>query len=289
MKHHSGRDVQRSVISIILSFFISVFLTILVVFICLSLTVFSENFIINTMDDDYFASEQEELVINVQNIAASSHFPDTVFDDLFTQSMIKQDTTEYVQAIMGGITYTFDSTEVEQLLRTRFTQYAQENGLAITSETALDTLVASCAEVYKNQVNSVPFLQYFAPIRKQFDKVFAIALIALTGFLILISLFLFSIQPFRHRAFRYIIYSLFGSALMVIIPPAFLLLQGDYMLITLEPDYVKSLFVTLIRTTLVSLLAGGILTGIIGFFLMPLVTRLRENALKTGHKHHDTK
>ena len=274
------QHVVRIAVSTILAFFMSMSITILVVSVSLYFTVFEENYIINQLDDQYFQAAEQTLEESLSTFAAPSGFPDTIFNNLFDRSMIVQDTKRGVKAAIDGVPYTFDPAEFKNLCMQRFTKYAQDNGIAITDEVQanLNSMADSCVEIYKTQI-TIPFINVYASLRNTFENAFTFILIIVSSFLILIILLLFHIHPYKHRAVRYSICSLFGSSLMVFPLPLFFLIQGAYNRVNITPDYMRKLFATMVRTILLVLTSGGILLAIAGFMLMPLVVYMKDNLL----------
>ncbi|MDD2362164.1 MAG: hypothetical protein PHH84_04305 [Oscillospiraceae bacterium] len=269
----------QSIISGILSFLMMICITLLVISISLQLTIFDINYISDKMDNDYYDSVIDSLTTTLKDdISPPSGMPEEVFDDLFNRYIIMEDTQASINAILTGIDYSYDSTRVHDILLNRFTKYANEKNVKI-SDTNFDTLIDYCLVVYERHI-SLPFMKSFSSVRRLFDNTFTYLLLAVSTALILLIIFLFAIHRFKHRAIRYCIYSLFASALLVIPFPIFLLIQGAYRKISLSPVHVKELFVSLIQTSLVWLLISGLLIAALGFALIPLVKRLRKNALK---------
>lgn len=271
-------------ISTVLSFLMTLCIALLVVFIVLSFTLFQTNSITGRMNENYCKGVQDSLTENLKELAPPSGLPDTIFDNLFSLSMIERDSKAAVQNTLAGIDQTVNTDKVKQTLMDRFTEYTQTSGTDINS-TNLDSLADTCVSIYERQVCS-PLLKYYAPIRILFDKFFAFSLIGLSVLLIVLILFLFHIHQFKHHAVRYSIYSLFGSMLLIIPVPLFLLVQGAYKNLTITPEHVHALFVTLVQTTLTSLVIGGLTAGLLGAALLPLVAHMRDKLIMNSHSAH---
>ncbi len=271
----------REGISLVLSFLMMFCATIITAFSCLMLTAFNKTYIPDQMNSAYHEATLNSLVATLKTLAAPSQLPEEVFDDLFTISMVTKDSENATSAVLGGISYSFDESDVRKLLEGRFQQYAQTAGLDMKA-TNLDSLIDLCVQTYEQQI-SVPFLKTFVPIRTTFEKAFTIVLLAVSAFLIVSIVLLFSIHPYKHRALRYTIGSLFASALMVIPVPLIILLQGAYKKMAIEPTQVKMLFVSMTRCAMLSLVIGGLLLAAIGVALLPVVRTMRQSLLRKGH------
>lgn len=279
-----NNEKVRTAISAILSFFMTLCITLLVVLTVLSFTLFQTNSITGRMNQNYYKSVQVSLTENLKELAPPSGLPDTIFDDLFSLPMIERDSKAAVQNTLAGIDQTINTDEVKQALMNRFTEYTQESGTDVNS-TNLDSLADTCVSVYERQVCS-PLLKYYAPIRSLFDKFFTFSLIGLSVLLIVLILFLFRIHHFKHHAVRYSIYSLFGSMLLIVPIPLFLLIQGKYKNLTITPEHVHALFVTLAQAVLTGLVVGGLAVGLLGAALLPLVVHMRDKMIMSSHSAH---
>ena len=273
-----NKNTVRSVISVILSFLMTLAITLLLVLVCLRLTIFNKDYIPSRINEAYYTTALNTLTEKLKTFAEPSMMPEETFDNLFTADMIKEDLKEAMKDTLSGLDYSFDDTAVHKLLMDRFTQYAERSGIK-TDSANLESLTSLCIQEYKKQI-SIPFLQTYAPIRNMFDNFFVVALLILSGVLIGILLLLFFIHPYKHRAVRFTIYSLLASALMIIPIPLFVLLQGAYEKWQIEPAQVQALVTSMVRTTMLSLLTGGIFVGIVGVLLLFLVRHMRDSLLQ---------
>lgn len=282
------KDTLRTVISTILSFMMMVCLSLLALLIGLYFTIFQVNFIVRRMNDRYFDSVMQSLTKQLQDeIAPPSGFPDVVFENLFTRASVESDSRNYVQAVLGNLTYTLDTTKLRDDLVQRFTDYAVQNNLSYKKEN-LESLAQICIDEYERQI-TVPFLKSFSSVRLMYERYFPYALLGLSTFLIVLVLFLFRIQPFKHRAVRYCIYSLFASALMVIPVPLWVLIQGAYAKMNISPEHMRMLFVSSVRTTLLVLVIIGVILWGVACALLPLVRHMRGQLIAESYKRYRDK
>lgn len=279
-----NKFLVSQVISAILSFLMMICITVLATSICLSLTFFRPGFITERMNDKYYNLALDSLRQTLKDeIAPPSHMPEEVFGELFNVYLIEEDSQESVRAILEGIDYFHDSSQIRKMVMDRFIKYAEENNID-HAETNLEALADICIEEYKRQI-SVPYLKSFAPIRHMFQEAFTYMILILSFLLILLLFFLFGIHRFKHRALRYCIYSLFASALLMIPIPLFLLIQGAYNKINLSPEHVKMLFTSMISSTLLSLVLCGALIAAVGGGLILVVRSMRYKAIRGGKKY----
>lgn len=273
-----SKSLAVHIISSVLSFIMMICITVLVLIICLALTLFNVGFITYKMDDAYYNAAIASLNNTLKNeIAPPSGFPEEVFDDLFNTGVIQEDSIACVQSIMLGLDLSYDKSRVQQLLMDRFTQYAEQNNMKLTDNN-LESLTDYCVEEYERQI-VVSYLKSFAPVKRIFDRYFTYALLSFSALLILTALFLFRIQKFKHRGVRFSIYSLFASSLLIIPLPLIFLIHGGYTKVNIMPEHVKMLFVSMIRSTLLSVLFGGLIVAALGFLLILLTNRMREKLI----------
>lgn len=279
-----NRKHLSQVISVILSFFIMVCITVIAVSSCLAATVFRKNFFSRIMDDEYCQSVMESLTDTLKNkLSAPSRIPEEVFDDLFSFYFIKEDINSNLSAKLVGIENGYNNERVREYVAEKFKSYAASNNMEF-SEDNLKHLVDYCMEEYDNHVSFI-FLDTFLSFRNVFDKAFTYILIGFSVILIFLTLFLFSIHKYKHRAVRFCACSLFASSLLIVPLPLFLLIQGFYKNINITPEHVKLLLVEAADKTLSSLLLTGLLTAAAGVAVSLITKQMREKAKKGQHNY----
>ncbi len=273
-----SKSLAKHIVSSMLSFIMMICISVLVLIICLALTLFNVGFITYQMNDTYYFAAIDSLNNTLKNeIAPPSGFPEEVFDDLFNKGVVQEDSIACVKSIMLGLDLPYNTPRIRQLLMDRFTEFAQQNNIPL-NDNNLDSLTDYCIEEYEQQI-VVSYLKSFAPIKRTFDNYFTYALLSFSALLILATLFLFRIHKFKHRALRFSIYSLFASSLILIPLPLILLIHGGYTKINIMPEHVKMLFVSMMRSTLLSVLLGGLILAAIGFLLILLTNRMRQKLI----------
>jgi len=269
-------------ISVILSFFIMVCITVIAVSSCLAATVFRKDFFSGLMDDEYCQSVMESLTDTLkQKLSAPSNIPEEVFDNLFSFYFIKDDIKSNLNAKLVGIESGYNNERVREYVAEQIKSYAANNNMEI-SEDSLNPLVDYCMEEYDNHISFI-FLDTYLSFRNVFDKAFTYILIGFSAIAIFLTLFLFSIHKYKHRAVRFCACSLFASSLMIVPLPLFLLMQGGYKNLNITPEHVKLLLVEVADQTLSGLLLTGLLAAAAGVAATLITKRMRERAKKGQH------
>ena len=206
-----NKNTAASLVSGILAFIMMISISVLAMIICFALTLFNINYVTHKMDDRYFDSAINSLNSSLKNeIAPPSGFPEEVFDGLINKHLIKEDSVSAAKSLLLGIDYIYNSSRVRDIFITRFTQFAEDEGISFTKAN-LNSLTEYCLEEYERQIN-ISFLKSFAPVRRIFDKYYTYGLLLFSALLITATLFLFKVNRFKHRAVRYCVYSLFASS-----------------------------------------------------------------------------
>jgi hypothetical protein len=267
------------IISVILSFLLMVCITVIMISSCLAITAIKTGFVTDLMDDSYYQSVMNSLTETLkQKLSPPSNIPEEVFDNLFTIYFVKEDLISNTNAVFAGIEDGYNKERVREHVIENFEIYASDNNLNL-SLANLQTLADYCLEEYDRHINLV-FLKSFAPIREMFEKMFTYILLGFSVILILLTLFLFGIHKYKHRALRFLSCSLFSSSLLIIPLPLFLLIQGSYRRLNIEPEHIKLLFIAAINKTMSALILSGLIIFAVGITLVLLTKKMREKAIK---------
>ena len=286
------QHILRQVISSFIAFVMSVLLFILTMGACLSVTVFHRDFVLDTLEKAGFYDKTVNTVLDNMK-ALPGGVPAELFDDLIDANLVRKDIINSVTAAFSGDSaYRLDLQPLKDSLMARFTDYAANNGLAISEESKanLQTLVDTCADVYRDQV-TIPFIDTFGQIRLMFSKGYTVGMVIIVLLCALLALFLMSIRRYKHRGVRFLVYSFSCAALMTAALPAFVLINRAYERIHLSPQYVYDSFVSLVSSSMYAMLIGAAILLLLALALLPVVRLLKkaeirkEKAAKAKEEH----
>lgn len=151
----------RSVICAVVSFVMSLSITLTVLCSVLSLTAFNPNFAVkiaaHSEYGEHLSAELKEEFISFGNACnVDSAFFDSIFTDAITPEAIDRDTEAVLREFYAGeVQEKRDTAALEETLFTRLQTYAEEKGFALTDEVNenLRVLASELCDVYNAYVS----------------------------------------------------------------------------------------------------------------------------------------
>ena len=218
------KHVVRQTISYILAFLLSVCLTLITLLIVVKFGCFSEKALYKNM--------------------SSYGYYDYVYTDIMADVKSMTIPTGFPETIYQDvITQTYVATEAE--------------------EVAIGEYLNAVATDYDNYIK-MPLGNYLMQIKNIFDKIFLIAIIALTVVSAIIVYVILQLYKWVHRAFRFFSYAAFGCTAMVTAFPAYLYLEKIHYRFNVSPESFYKLITTYVDNLLELFMYFGLLWLVIG-------------------------
>ena len=243
--HHRKKSKLKPVLYSVMAFFLSFVLFLLSICMVLRFTVFSKDYMLNTMDNKgYYSMVRSELQNRLTDLVYASGF-NVEFAVGFANSYdVKKAVENYIDSFYSGHTTLVDTTSFKQQLHSAVKEYAKQNNITIDTETENNIIyfVNEAASIYVDQI-SIPF---FSVIGKYIDQLNTAVNITI-GTLILmalgISAVIFFTNRYKHRRFRYLCYGLTGAALTTVVIPLFVSFSDKITKVNINTRSLYNLFV----------------------------------------------
>lgn len=227
MNRHSNSKF-RTGLSLVLAFFLSLFLFLSTCAGVLKTTVFNENYIRTELSKSYFYDNlTEEIKQKFVSYGAASGFDEAFFDGIVDPVMVQQEIGNAIDQIYNNRVKKTDTTEFEQQLNSKFLQNVEQRGIERTPELeqAVGLLTQTCVESYTDSV-TIPYVTQIGPYVRTADKLITVLLAVLVIAGAVVAVILFFLHRWKHRALRYYIYALSSAVLMSAVLPAALYFSG---------------------------------------------------------------
>ncbi len=280
-----NRKVQarvRTGICCILSFLISMFLFLLLCVTIFQSTVLNEGFFLKHLSDtDFYAKLTEEIKQDFVSYGSASgvdasHF-DYVFREIIPSTQIQQDVENSVHQVFTGTVQPVDTSYLTENLEQSFFEYAQEQGKEIADENAVAYLAETCMDTYSDYVN-LPYagqvsnliVQYSPPVQMLSFLLFAVILV--------LAVFLFVINRWKHRAIRFYIYAFSGAGLMSLALPIGVLLSNKIDKISLASPSFYDFAVSYLHGIVYTFFLGALCIAVFVLVLSLLYVYLKQKA-----------
>ena len=185
----------KKIIGYCLSFILTILLVIFIILTILKTTVFNENYIIKTFDDNnYYKLVSDKILENMEDYMRSSGLDKEILTDLFTEKDIKNDVKKYLDKIYKDSNIKFDDSKLKEKLVNNINDSLAKHNLQITDQEAIDSFVEEMVKLYRNEVNIYNLVDNYV---NKFHKVINILDILFIALLMVCVLLLLSIILMR--------------------------------------------------------------------------------------------
>lgn len=258
----------KPVLYSVLSFFLTLVLFLLSVFMVLKTTIFSKEYMYGVMNSSgYYAMVKTELIAELQSLGKASGFDDE-FSEKFVNSLDIQDSVEkYISSFYSGESTLVDTISFKQQLYKAIDQYIIDKNYSNVSNDSIDYFVNSAADIYINQI-SIPFFSTIANYIYKASPYITIIILVLFAAALAIMAIIFFTNKYRHRRFRYLCYGLSGACLTTVVIPCFVFLSGKIPQINISTRSLYNLFVNYFNGLFMNFWIYVIITLIFALFTL---------------------
>ena len=274
-----AKSKQRKfyVVSIIVSFILSVLLSIGGYLVGADMGIFNKDTIYKSMSAaGYYNGIYEDVVSTSKQLGRPMMLHAEVFENVFYYNEVKDDIQNNLEAQLAGTMYTPDTSQIRERLNANIEDYARKNNIEIGTQqqTAIDGFLTQIEDNYKSSLG-ITFINYYVSMR------------------IMIAVFII-IKDHRyvHRAIRYITYSTLAAAYMTGIIPMYLYIKGIYRRLAISPAYYYNMLIKTADKSLLMFVYISIFFLVLSAGLIALTIILKNNLKKkashshTHHSHH---
>ena len=136
MKRKSPSKIKR-VLYVFLSFVLSFVLFLMSFAVLLEFTVFNKDFIFGEMNRvSYFEIQRAEISRNLKDLGYASGLDESFFDDLIDESMLRDDTAEYLDSFYSGTGSVIRLDNFKQKFNSAIDVYIEKKGINPASVSA---------------------------------------------------------------------------------------------------------------------------------------------------------
>lgn len=272
------RNAARNIISCILSFVLSVCVLLMTTAAIVQFGVLGENMMYTSINTSgYHAVVYHELMENIKSITIPTGFPESIYEGVITESDIYNDINGSLMARSRNIRYTTKSLVIKQKLEENIDKYFSEIEYTASSEEteAIDNYIEIIAELYDKCLD-VPLSDYIMKSEGTLQKLLIAVLAAMIFSMSVIIYIIFKLYRNVYGLLRYLSYASTGSAIMLMLLPAWVILNKWHYRLNLSPESFYILFTKYIDSILKMFLAFGVMWLILGAaFALPGIFKKR--------------
>jgi hypothetical protein len=260
-----------------ISFLLSVTVAILALLLVVRFSCFSRNSLyMNMRRNNYYVSLQEEVHKKAQTITLSTGLPIEIINGTMDLYQINRDVKGYIESNFKEKNFLIDTSGIENNIETNIRNYFIAENIVPTIEqnANMKLYIDSISELYSNSIKPHLLESYFYG-RSIYLQIFRIGVGISIPVILLLLFLLLKMNPWLHRAFRYITYSITASALMIVIIPAMLLYYEEYLKINLKPEYMYQFIISFISNILETFIKFGIGLGFVAIILLIIMKQIK--------------
>ena len=285
MHHNQKNRILRSCISYVISFLMTIFITVMTLLIVIRFGCFNEESLLKNMSSyGYYDYVYEDIMEDLMALTLPTGLPSSVYESAITQTDVHNDVNGNLKAQFSGVTYQSQKDVIRTELHMSIEQYMNENEYEPTEaeKSSVNVYVNEVAQEYERYIE-MPFVKYIVKAKNIFDKVFLPALLAMlvmTAITVYIEL---QLHRWLHRALRFVCYSCTGCALMLLSVPGYFFIEKSHYRFNLTPESFYHLVTTYIDNILKLFLYCGLLWVVVAI-IMFIATTLAKKYNKRGHR-----
>ena len=236
---------------------LSLFITLISMVIGFNLNIKSVNRYI--LSSGYINMIYDKILEKIYNYADINNLPHEIFGVLAKNEFMTSDIYEYMISMNSeeiSNKYIIDINKKEEILKTEIKRYVLDNmTLTEAQRTNIDknieSFVQECMTIYKNNIKS-SMLEKSSKYIKFIDKYHILVYMVLILIDLLIFYTLINIQKWKHRGYRYSLYSVLGAELMMLMIAGYLLFCNIIDRVTVVSKELNSLVTEVLNGMLVS-------------------------------------
>ena len=273
-----GAKVVYTIFAFLLSMLIF-FFTLLVI---LQSTFLNKNFILNEINDtNYYTDLSSEITEGLIDLGNASGIDEAFFTGVVDEITLRENVSSYIKSFYSGKDPAIDATAFKSTLTTKLEQYIKDNDLKVSDEAkaGLDTFIREACDIYINRIE----LPYLGLAAGYFHKLLNPVLYVTIGagvLILLIGIIIIATNRWKHRAYRYLSYSLLGAFLMTVAVPVLIYLIDKIDKLALRSQALFSLYYTCVTSFLNSLFLAAVILALLSALFIFLHSRSRKRAIR---------
>lgn len=246
MSKSKNHSIVKPIIYCVLSFILCAVLFLLSLACIAKLTVFSKDFMLNTMaSQGYYSMIKDELKTSLRSLGNASGLTDEFVDSFVETLDIRQIETDYISAFYSGEKTLVNTVTFKQQLNAALDDYIVERGLdrEKVNDKNVEYLVSHATSIYVNAV-SIPFFSTIGNFIFKYDTPLTIAIAVLSVAAVIIGCIIVFTNEFVHRRYRYLCYAFTGNAITLTVIPSIVFISGILPKINIATRSLYSIFVS---------------------------------------------
>lgn len=228
-KDKKMKQATRNVPRWILAFIGSLLLFATAALICIRMTLFNQEFMIDQVHKtEYVETIRKDMTQSIQDLGRGSNIPPKVLSDVVPEKTVSANVDNYIRSIYQEVPFEIQGgDQIKENILKNVNQYAQQENIAIdeTTQSNLENLANSATKNYANFIE-IPYLLSYGRKVMAFQSALTLMLIITGVAFVLVFIGLLLMAKMKHQKIRWSSVTFLGAGLMLIVLPAIIYFSG---------------------------------------------------------------
>lgn len=213
----------------ILAFIGSLLLFATITLICIRMTLFNQEFMINQVHKtDYVETIRKDMTESIQDLGRGSNIPPEVLVDVVPEKTVSMNVDNYIRSIYQEVPFKIQGEDqIKDNILKNVSQYAQQKNITVdeTTQSNLNNLANSATKNYSNYIE-IPYLLSYGKKVMAFQSALTMILIIVGVAFVLVFVGLLLMVKMKHQKVRWSSVTFLGAGLMLVVLPAIIYFSG---------------------------------------------------------------
>ncbi len=279
-------QMTRNIPRWILAFIGSLLLFAAGALLCVRLTLFNQNFMIQQMHQaKYIETIRKDVTESIQDVGRGSNIPPEVLSDVVTEELVTINVENYIRGIYQNIPFQLQGeNQIKENILKNVEQYAQEKNISIdeTTEKNLTNLAETAAKNFSAYIE-IPYLMSYGQKVMAFESSLNVIMFVVGAAFLLIFAGLQLMIKMTHQRVRWSSITFFGAGLMLATLPTIIYFSGVIQRLGITSEGLYRFVTSYVTTFDLSFVFVGLAVIGVAIILVILSERMRDKRLFTIH------
>lgn len=279
-------QMTRNIPRWILAFIGSLLLFAAGALLCVRLTLFDQNFMIQQMHQaKYIETIRKDVTESIQDVGRGSNIPPEVLSDVVSQELVTINVENYIRGIYQNIPFQLQGEDqIKENILKNVEQYAQEKNIPIdeSTEKNLTNLAETAAKNFSAYIE-IPYLMNYGQKVMAFESSLNVIMFIVGAAFLLIFAGLQLMIKMTHQRVRWSSITFFGAGLMLATLPAIIYFSGVIQRLGITSEGLYRFVTSYVTTFDLSFVFVGLAVIGVAIILVIISERMRDKRLFTIH------
>lgn len=280
-KTSKKKKVAIAVVSVICSFLLAMFITILLGSVALFFGFFNKSLTLEQINESgYYTKVYDELIVNLNTIGASQNVSEETIKKVFEEKRVYINGKQFIENSLYNKDTVVDVDKINEELQIAIAKDYAQKGIVV-NEDIKDGIENAISDLDTEYIRMVRF-QFVSYVRQYKNAVYKVLklLLPIIFFLsLLLGFVLIKIQKYPHRGIRFLAMSVISAASINLILPIVALVNKWYDRINVTPEYYAKFLSSYFKSGICAFVYAGLFGVVVGVALV-LLKQMLKNRIK---------